>query len=74
MSDLVGRALSHHRILRQVGAGGMGEVYEAEDLKLGRHVALKILPGDTARDPQRRERFEREAKAVAAQQVIAKYP
>ena len=66
MSALIGQLLNHYRILRQLGVGGMGEVYEAEDTKLGRKVALKVLPGETARDPRRRERFEREAKAVAA--------
>jgi eukaryotic-like serine/threonine-protein kinase len=66
LSTFIGRTLSHYRILRQIGAGGMGEVYEAEDTKLGRRVALKVLPKETARDPQRRQRFDREAKAVAA--------
>jgi eukaryotic-like serine/threonine-protein kinase len=66
MSLRVGQIIGHYRILRQLGAGGMGEVYEAEDAKLGRHVALKVLPEETARDPQMRQRFEREAKAIAA--------
>ncbi|HKW26776.1 MAG TPA: serine/threonine-protein kinase, partial [Terriglobales bacterium] len=64
--DLVGRTLSHYRISATLGAGGMGEVYRASDAKLGREVALKILPPDVARDPERLARFQREARTVAA--------
>jgi TolB-like protein/Flp pilus assembly protein TadD len=63
---VIGRALAHYRIAAAIGAGGMGEVYRATDTKLGRDVALKILPPDVARDPGRLERFRREARAVAA--------
>jgi eukaryotic-like serine/threonine-protein kinase len=64
--DLVGRALAHYRINAAIGAGGMGEVYRATDTKLGREIALKILPLDMARDPERLVRFQREARTVAA--------
>jgi len=60
------KKLLHYEILRLIGKGGMGDVYAAEDTKLGRNVALKILPSEMAADPERRARFEREAKAVAA--------
>jgi len=63
---MIGQTVSHYRILRSLGAGGMGEVYLAEDTKLGRHVALKVLASETASDPDRRARFEREARAIAA--------
>src|SRR5579862_5189330 len=61
-----GHSLSHYRIVDKIGAGGMGEVYRAIDDKLGREVALKVLPADMARDPDRLARFQREARAVAA--------
>ena len=64
--DVIGRTLSHYRINAAIGAGGMGEVYRATDSKLGRDVALKVLPQDVASDPERLARFQREARAVAA--------
>jgi len=63
---VIGTALGHYRVLEKLGAGGMGEVYAAEDTTLGRRVALKRLPAEMAADPDRLHRFQREARAVAA--------
>src|SRR2546427_2424455 len=65
-SSMIGRQLGVYQILSFLGAGGMGEVYQARDTRLGRLVALKILPPGMATDPERKRRFAQEAKAASA--------
>ena len=60
------QTIAHYRILDKIGAGGMGEVYRATDTKLGRDVAIKILPEEFSRDPERVVRFQREAEVLAS--------
>src|SRR5688572_11529160 len=66
MPVLPGTQLGPYQILASIGAGGMGEVYKAHDTRLGREVAIKVLPEDWANDAERRARFEREAKTVSS--------
>ena len=66
MTIVVGTRLGPYEVLTAIGSGGMGQVYRAHDTKLGRDVALKVLPDSLARDPDRLARFEREAHLLAA--------
>ena len=63
---MLGQSLTHYRIREQIGAGGMGEVYRARDPRLGRDVAIKVLPASFSADPDRLQRFAQEARAAAA--------
>ncbi len=63
---MIDKTLGHYRVVEEIGSGGMGVVYRAEDIVLGRSVALKLLPEAFSKDPHALERFQREAKAASA--------
>jgi serine/threonine protein kinase len=64
--SMIGKSLAHYEVTAEIGKGGMGEVYQAMDRKLGRDVAIKVLPEEFARDADRIARFQREAKLLAS--------
>jgi len=70
-SELVGQTIGHYRIIEKLGAGGMGEVYRAQDIRLRRDVAIKVLPSLISSDPERLRRFEQEGAATGSEETSA---